>query len=980
MADIIRHQYQNEELIHKLRSMLNDLPTLRTRAVKKLKHWREAAIKRLLMKQKQLEKTLLDKFERLEFDTQLFVEKIERKKSTTGPRRWNSEPLGYDNTKQIERISINLKSIREELEQSKLILADGIDPNSLDVGDEIQTTATSQQSTTKQIQQQKNSSIVNKHSSTTTTPSSHDIHELGSELKRVLDICTSPQSASSLSTDEYSPLQSLDNINNAEYLYDANSRRTTVTHEPFIQRDIESHQQKHLVDGSRTPTNHHRNFQTLINNVSPQPTVSSTQSSSSNSSNNTGLNDNNSKNKLFQSDSFDDSVRRFQRLREIRKNLRRKYDDKQQINEISSNTINNENIELQFSEKRRSMPNPSPDERCKTPPSNNRLSPLPSIYFHDDARTFTKDRRSLTSDRLNEPLHMNSNSTNNSNKLVTSPTSQARHTLLAREPINIPIERVQSIHRTTLNVDPDILELYDKATTTTTGITNDMTFVKSKIPSSINDQHQQSENLARKIISSDKNHDRRQRSKTLAGKQINTEEIDKNNNYTSTHHQHHHSPHGDISFENQIYGCTTKDEQQQYHNSNHTSTQKHRSESTNNTKTTTNNQQMDTNNLQTRRTSGEQDENKKKVQRRHTDMGGGGESKTLTKQLLSSWYIIDKEHWINMLENGWRPTHDHPGVKQVSRFDTDDTRHHHTHHSNNHRRTPSPDFYAKVSRYEYTNLFEQLEFTYQRTINLGNEFWRFLEISGDNQLCLYHQLNKQLILYKPDESLYSLLWPYDGIVDICYSKSMSFWVIATQTQICLCNKTLTKILRSININGDWPKRITTSYSSIFHTYKIGSITQSSSTQFLLERYDYKLNCLAKHILESSTIWDISTDDNTQHLAILCDVALLIFDYNLNLLRQIEVTGFKVSRDHFGGWLIADYNANCIWQIMRNEYLKPKKILNVERPWSVIFDRLNWRLVTLSETQNRAKRLLFFNMKNIPNSLLSMMNTNHLSIT
>ena len=84
-----------------------------------------------------------------------------------------------------------------------------------------------------------------------------------------------------------------------------------------------------------------------------------------------------------------------------------------------------------------------------------------------------------------------------------------------------------------------------------------------------------------------------------------------------------------------------------------------------------------------------------------------------------------------------------------------------------------------------------------------------------------------------------------------------------------------------------------------------------------------------------------------------------------------MTGFKVSRDHFGGWLIADYNGSCIWQIKRNEYTKADKILHVERPWSVILDHSTWTLVTLSETQNRAKRLLFFNMKNLPISLLTV---------
>ena len=185
-------------------------------------------------------------------------------------------------------------------------------------------------------------------------------------------------------------------------------------------------------------------------------------------------------------------------------------------------------------------------------------------------------------------------------------------------------------------------------------------------------------------------------------------------------------------------------------------------------------------------------------------------------------------------------------------------------------------------------------------------------------------------------------------------------------------------MQSIDVKGDWPKRITSCRSSIFHTYKISPTTTSTyhrlsykdRPQFLLERFDYKLKSICKHILESSTIWDIEADDLTEHLAVLCDVALLIFDYQLNLLRQIEVTGFKVSTDRFGGWLIADYNASCIWQIRRNEYLKANKILHVERPWSVILEQKTWTLITLSETQNRAKRLLFFSMKNIPASLVT----------
>ena len=169
----IRQQYANEELVHKLRSMLNDLPTLRTRAIKKLEYWREAAIKRLLARQRELEKTLLDKFERLEFDTQLFVEKTERKKAQQ-QRRWQSEPLDYLNKSEIDRISTNLRSIREELEQSKLILGGNGTNECLSNG---QLTETS----------------VHK------SPSSAS-NDLGLELKRVLEICTSPQA--SMSADE----------------------------------------------------------------------------------------------------------------------------------------------------------------------------------------------------------------------------------------------------------------------------------------------------------------------------------------------------------------------------------------------------------------------------------------------------------------------------------------------------------------------------------------------------------------------------------------------------------------------------------------------------------------------------------------------------------------------------------------------------------------------------------------------------------
>ena len=194
----IRQQYANEELVHKLRSMLNDLPTLRTRAIKKLEHWREAAIKRLLARQRELEKTLLDKFERLEFDTQLFVEKTERKK-VQQQRRWQSEPLDFLNKSEIDRISTNLRSIREELEQSKLILVGGT------IDDEIGELLSDDILPAKLAGTSRYGGTL---SSKTPVHKNYENNDLGSELKRVLEICTSPQrSSSSLSADEVSNLK-----------------------------------------------------------------------------------------------------------------------------------------------------------------------------------------------------------------------------------------------------------------------------------------------------------------------------------------------------------------------------------------------------------------------------------------------------------------------------------------------------------------------------------------------------------------------------------------------------------------------------------------------------------------------------------------------------------------------------------------------------------------------------------------------------
>lgn len=188
----IRQQYANEELVHKLRSMLSDLPTLRTRAMKKLKHWREAAIKRLLARQRELEKTLLDKFERLEFDTQLFVEKIERKKANQ--RQWPNESIDYQNKSEIDRISTNLRSIREELEQSKYLLV------GTSIDDEMEELLAEEMLPGKLAHTSRSGGTL---SSKSPVHKNYENNDLGSELKRVLEICTSPQrSSSSLSVDE----------------------------------------------------------------------------------------------------------------------------------------------------------------------------------------------------------------------------------------------------------------------------------------------------------------------------------------------------------------------------------------------------------------------------------------------------------------------------------------------------------------------------------------------------------------------------------------------------------------------------------------------------------------------------------------------------------------------------------------------------------------------------------------------------------
>jgi hypothetical protein len=198
---------------------------------------------------------------------------------------------------------------------------------------------------------------------------------------------------------------------------------------------------------------------------------------------------------------------------------------------------------------------------------------------------------------------------------------------------------------------------------------------------------------------------------------------------------------------NQMYGCrSTKSKQQIQHRS---ESHKHR-----------------TNRIVFRRSS---DDIQDKQLRKHENSTN------------ETWMEIGQEHWTNLLENGWRPTVNTPGVNLVSFTDSDNYGFHK--HKQDNEETIIIDPYEQVSRNEYVSLFNQFDFAYARTIDLGNEFWRFLEINDDQHLCLYHQLNKQFIMYKPDNSLLSYPWPYDGIVDITWSKQTNTWAIATQTQI-----------------------------------------------------------------------------------------------------------------------------------------------------------------------------------------------------
>lgn len=85
----------------------------------------------------------------------------------------------------------------------------------------------------------------------------------------------------------------------------------------------------HPKPGSQTVATPRRNSRTITNvPIQQQPSQNLANTAANDQHGTGGGKDNNANNhKLFAFESFDDSIRRFQRLREIRKNLRTKYDE-----------------------------------------------------------------------------------------------------------------------------------------------------------------------------------------------------------------------------------------------------------------------------------------------------------------------------------------------------------------------------------------------------------------------------------------------------------------------------------------------------------------------------------------------------------------------------------------------------------------------------------------------------------------------------
>ena len=176
--------------------------------------------------------------------------------------------------------------------------------------------------------------------------------------------------------------------------------------------------------------------------------------------------------------------------------------------------------------------------------------------------------------------------------IVPRKNGEARHTLLAREPISIPIERVAAVTHS----QPNALELHNNAT--------------KKL-------HVDKEGVSTR--------DRRHRSRTLEAQQMQ-------------------------AVDNQIYGCPsspkTKPQIQLRSESGKVRSQR----------------------LSARRSS--EDHQEKQLQLKRSHEHGSGSTQNL---LHETWFDIGQEHWTNLLENGWRPTADTPGVKTIAIPDAGNT-------------------------------------------------------------------------------------------------------------------------------------------------------------------------------------------------------------------------------------------------------------------------------------------------------------------
>lgn len=223
----------------------------------------------------------------------------------------------------------------------------------------------------------------------------------------------------------------------------------------------------------------------------------------------------------------------------------------------------------------------------------------------DTTETITDNRSGLHSKSVNTPNRPPISNGNHSipptpvtikssvNTTITPPrkNGEARHTLLSREPVTIPIERVAAVSNTQ-TADPEVVELYDKAANS----------VRADV----------------KTNGTKDSRERRHRSRTLEAHQIK-------------------------AVDNQIYGCPSKSKQPTQHRS---ESHKHRS-----------------NRLTVRRSS--EDTQDKQVQlRKNKDFYS-----TNGEEFKETWLEVAKDHWTNLLENGWRPAAGTSGVTSVAIVD-----------------------------------------------------------------------------------------------------------------------------------------------------------------------------------------------------------------------------------------------------------------------------------------------------------------------